>query len=109
MALPENRPPKSITSSTLVRFSPSTWSRIFRRSDLRRSVPAEALIWKEGEMRPAAKFTRLTTCGPYSASAHPCSPGIQMGGPVVLTAPGNPEARYNLIANAAADSVALIL
>jgi len=34
MALPEKRPPKSITSMTFVRFSPSAWKRTFKRSDL---------------------------------------------------------------------------
>jgi hypothetical protein len=43
IALPEKRPPKSITFTMFVRFCPSTWKLVVMRSDLYRSAPADAL------------------------------------------------------------------
>ena len=64
IALPEKRPPKSITLRTLVRFWASACSVPLTRSDLKMFAPAEAFNRKLGSMRPRAKLTLLNTCGP---------------------------------------------
>ena len=114
MALPENKPPKSITSKTLVRFSsidlkfhvhPIGFVNIRARGSIHLKRRIDAAPSEVDAIQDLLAVLK----NPEALGSVGSPSKVEWEARIVLNAASDPEARRNLIANAAANGIPLIL
>jgi hypothetical protein len=110
MALPEKRPPKSMTSRTLVRFCPSIWNVHIHVVGLVQVGARRRVDLKSGIDAPARKVNSIDhLLAVFGEGLLFRTLEIEGQAGVILNSTCDPEAWRDLVTQASANRVALVL